>query len=109
MNFKFTTIANLFSMLLAIVLCFVSASCSSAYRNERVVIANQASTENKVNLNTASASELEQLPNIGETLAKRIVDYRENNGRFRRPEHLLLVEGISEKRFREIRPFIKTE
>lgn len=62
-----------------------------------------------ININAATQEELEKLPHVGETLAKRIVEFRTNNGPFRRPEHLLLVEGISEKRFREIRPLVKIE
>jgi competence protein ComEA len=62
-----------------------------------------------ININTANETELERLPHIGETLARRIVEFREQNGPFRRPENLLLVDGISEKRFQEIRPLIKTE
>ena len=92
----------------AIVLTSIAASCSRPRQNER--IAKKPSTSaNTVNLNTADESELETLPHIGETLARRIVEFREQNGPFRRPENLLLVGGISEKRFLEIRPLIKTE
>ena len=62
-----------------------------------------------ININTASAPELEKLPHIGAKTAREIIQYRENFGRFRKPEHLLLVRGISDKRFREIRIFIKVE
>ena len=65
--------------------------------------------ENALDINTASEKELEGLPGVGDTLAKRIIEYRNVNGRFRRPEHLLLVPGISEKRFREIRPLVRTD
>jgi competence protein ComEA len=63
--------------------------------------------ENTIDINTASEKELQTLPGIGETLAKRVIEFRERNGRFRRPEHLLLVPGISEKRLHEIRPLIR--
>jgi competence protein ComEA len=62
-----------------------------------------------LNINTATAEELVTIPNIGEKLAVRIVEFRERNGRFQRPEDLLLVPGISDKRFREIRNMIRTE
>ena len=60
----------------------------------------------KVNINTASVSLLQTLPNIGSVLAQRIVDYREENGNFSTPEDLLMVEGIGEKRLDEIRDYI---
>jgi competence protein ComEA len=62
-----------------------------------------------ININTASAQELEKLPAIGKGLAERIVDHREKYGPFRRPEHLIIVRGISDKRFRALRDLITVE
>jgi len=62
-----------------------------------------------VNINTASTGELEKLPGIGKVMAERIVAHREQFGRFRRAEHLLLVRGISDRKFREMRPLIVVE
>lgn len=62
-----------------------------------------------ININTATTEELTAIPNIGEILAQRIIEFRERNGRFQRPEDLLLVPGISDKRFREIRNMVRTE
>ena len=59
-----------------------------------------------VALNEASREELERLPGIGPALAARIVEHRERHGRFRRAEHLLLVRGISERRFLQLRPYV---
>jgi competence ComEA-like helix-hairpin-helix protein len=59
-----------------------------------------------VNINKASAKELERLPGIGRALAARIISYREQYGRFRRAEHLIMVRGIGDRRFRRLRPFI---
>jgi competence ComEA-like helix-hairpin-helix protein len=59
-----------------------------------------------VNINTAPAEELEKLPGIGRGLAARIISYREQYGRFRRAEHLIMVRGIGDKRFRRLRSFI---
>lgn len=49
-----------------------------------------------VDINTATAEELEALPGIGETRAAAIVEYREANGPFRRIEDLTQVAGIGE-------------
>ena len=62
-----------------------------------------------ININKASASELETLPHVGPVLAARIVAHRDRYGPFRRLEHLLAVEGISEARFRELKEFIDTK
>lgn len=62
-----------------------------------------------ININRASAEELEKLPNIGKHRAQKIVEHREKFGRFRTPEQLLLVRGISDELFREVRAFIKVE
>ena len=62
-----------------------------------------------VNINTASQDELEKIPHVGESLAAKIVRHREINGPFRRVEHLMLIQGISDKRFRKIRPLVRVE
>jgi competence protein ComEA len=64
---------------------------------------------NAINLNTASIEELERLPGIGKGIAERIVTHREQYGPFRRPEHLIMVRGISEQKFRAIRSRITVE
>lgn len=62
-----------------------------------------------ININTASVDELEKLPYIGRKTAEAIVQFRTENGPFRRPEHLMQVRGISETRFIELRPILRTE
>ena len=56
-----------------------------------------------ININRASAAELEQLPGIGPKLAARIVAYREEHGPFQRKEELLNVPGIGTKKFARIK------
>ena len=63
----------------------------------------------QVSLNTASREEIERLPGVGPVLAARIVEHRERHGRFRRAEHLLMVRGVSERRFLQLRPYLKAE
>jgi competence ComEA-like helix-hairpin-helix protein len=59
-----------------------------------------------VNINTASAQELEKLPGVGRGIAERIVAHREQYGLFRRAEHLMMVRGISDRKFRQLHSFI---
>ena len=56
-----------------------------------------------VNLNTASAAQLEALPGIGAKTAERIVAYREKNGPFKKIEDLMNVKGIGEKSFLKLK------
>jgi len=63
----------------------------------------------RININTASARDLERLPGIGQGLAERIINHRERFGPFRRPEHLIIVRGISDKRFRALEGLIRVE
>jgi len=62
-----------------------------------------------VNINTAGEEELSLLPRIGPATAKRIVEFREANGRFKAAEDLLLVRGIGESTFALIEPYIALE
>lgn len=81
-------------------------SCTS--RVEHQPTANMASTAT-ININTATADELEKLPHIGRKTAEMIVQFRGENGPFRRVEQIMQIRGISETRFTEIRQYLKTE
>jgi competence protein ComEA len=71
--------------------------------------ANIAAAEYAININTATLDELQRIPHVGEKVAARIVEHRQINGPFRRVEHLMLIQGISDKRFRKIRPLVRVE
>ncbi|HET7235460.1 MAG TPA: ComEA family DNA-binding protein [Actinomycetota bacterium] len=59
-----------------------------------------------VNVNTASAAELETLPGVGEVIAQRIVDHRTANGPFTSVEQLLDVSGIGDSILESIRELV---
>ena len=65
--------------------------------------------EHPLNINAATAAELDLLPGIGETLAGRIVAYREENGAFAEPEDIMKVEGIGEGIYADIQELITVE
>ena len=56
-----------------------------------------------INLNTASATDLEALPGIGAKTAARIVEYRQKNGPFKKIEELMNVRGVGEKNFLKLK------
>ena len=56
-----------------------------------------------VNINTAPAADLEQLPGIGARTAARIVEYRQKNGPFKKVEELMNVRGVGEKNFLKLK------
>lgn len=68
----------------------------------------KASTE-KININTATSTDLQSLKGIGEVYARRIIEYRVQNGGFDSINELVNVKGIGEKRLENIRPYITLE
>ena len=65
-----------------------------------------ASAASPVNLNTATQAQLETLPGIGAAAAKRILEYRQKNGSFKKIEELMNVKGIGEKSFLKLKPLV---
>lgn len=60
----------------------------------------------KINLNTATVSQLEDLPGVGPALAARIVEHRQKNGAFKSVEDLMAIKGIGEKNFSKIQGYL---
>jgi len=60
----------------------------------------------RININSATATELETLPRIGPVVAQRIVDYRTKNGNFKKVEEIMKVQGIGEKVYEQIKDLI---
>jgi competence protein ComEA len=59
-----------------------------------------------LDLNTATAAQLEQLPGIGSRTAQLIVEHRQKNGGFKKVEELMNIKGIGEKSFLKIKPMV---
>ncbi|MHB1651002.1 MAG: helix-hairpin-helix domain-containing protein [Desulfitobacteriaceae bacterium] len=65
-------------------------------------VSNPSGVTGKININTASAAELDKLPGIGPALAERIIQYRTENGLFVKPEDLQAVSGIGPKTYEKM-------
>jgi competence protein ComEA len=70
--------------------------------------AESAQPSGVVNINTASPEELQLLPRVGPSLARRIIEFREANGPFQRVDEILAVKGIGESSFEKLEPYIVT-
>jgi len=79
------------------------ASAQSSSRSGSKSAGAAASTGAIVNINTASAGDLEALPGIGAKTAARIVEYRQKNGPFKKIEELMNVRGVGEKNFLKLK------
>ena len=90
------------------------SSANASTSGEKTV--NQSSNNNtsnssntKVNINTADKTALMSLPSIGEKTAQKIIDYRENIGKFNTKEDLKNVSGIGDKKYSQLEEFITVD
>jgi competence protein ComEA len=74
---------------LFVVIAFVLSSVTLAF----------AKDEAKININKATVKELIKLKKVGKKVAQKIIDYREKNGPFAKPEDIMKVPGIGQKVF----------
>ena len=66
----------------------------------------QPTTIGKIDINTATSEQLQIIPGIGPSIAQRIIDYRTQNGGFKTVEELKNVDGIGDKTFEKMKPYI---
>jgi len=68
--------------------------------------AKKAPPARPVDLNSATAGELEQVPGIGPSMAQAIIAFRTKSSPFRRVEDLLAIHGISRRKLEQMRPYV---
>jgi len=93
---------------------FVGRNTAGAYIpvsdvKETVTAQNQSDRDSQIDINTASSEQLQLIPGIGATIAQRIIDYRTENGGFKSIEEIMNVNGIGEKKFEQMKPYIKVQ
>lgn len=69
----------------------------------------ESNSDSIVNINKATQTELETLPGIGPSLASRIIEYRESNGKFSKKEDIKNVSGIGDSKYAKMEEFISVK
>ena len=80
----------------------VDSSTSAAAQDARAAMTAPAA----INLNSATAAELEKLPGVGAAMAARILEYRQKSGGFKKIEELMNIQGIGERNFLRLKPLV---
>ena len=77
--------------------------------NEKTISISEetVSKDYRLDINLATKIQLMELPGIGETIASRIIQYREDKGTFSSIDELLYVEGIGNVKLQQIEPYIR--
>jgi competence ComEA-like helix-hairpin-helix protein len=84
----------------AITAAFLCASLSAAPAHKKKL------PSHPIDLNTATVEQLEELPGIGPVTAKKIVEFREKSGPFRKVEDLLAIPRITKAKLEKLRPYV---
>ena len=92
------------TLVLALLIGGASAAAQQAEKAARAKA--PAAPTAPVNLNTATQAQLESLPGVGAATAKRILEYRQKSGGFKKAEELMNVKGIGEKSFLRLKPHV---
>lgn len=84
-------------------------SSSGVIQDEQMNKQSEQKKSEKININTATQTELETLPGIGPSTSLKIVNYREENGKFKSIEEIKEVSGIGEAKYENIKDLICAE
>lgn len=76
---------------------------------ENIIIEGKKSEEEKININKATQTEIETLPGIGPSTALKIINYRNEHGKFEKIEDIKNVSGIGDSKYENIKEYICTE
>jgi competence ComEA-like helix-hairpin-helix protein len=89
--------------ILSLLSCLLILCCADA------VLAKKKPPTHPINLNSASAAELQQVPGIGPSTAQKILQMRSSYGAFKSVDDLLAIKGIGPKRLEKMRKYLTVE
>jgi competence protein ComEA len=90
-------------VVLGILMWVISSGTPVVLAEQSAKSKSDLSSELSVDLNHATKQELAELPGIGDTVAERVIAYREENGDFQKIEEIMNVKGIGEKTFLKLK------
>jgi competence protein ComEA len=93
-------------LVLAAVLSIAALPASAAPAGADGKEAKEPKKSAVININAADASQIALLPRIGPSVAQRIIDYRKKNGPFKTTDDLMLVQGIGDKTYQLLKPYV---
>jgi competence protein ComEA len=99
----------LFKYLTLLALSIFALNCGLKKHSQTQKMSPGKPAERAVNINRANLKELKKIPFIGQKNAQKIILHRKKFGEFRRVEHIMLIDGISERHFRKIHGLIKVK
>jgi len=79
---------------------------AAAFLFTGTVLGKKKPPANPLNLNTATAEQMAEIPGIGPGTARAIIQFREKSGNFQRVEDLLAIRGITERKLAQIKPYV---
>lgn len=92
---------------------FVGRNTAGAYipanDAKETIEQNQSDQNGQIDINAATSEQLQLIPGVGASIAQRIIDYRTENGNFKVIEEIMNVSGIGEKKFAQMKPYIKVQ
>jgi len=92
-----------FAAALALVTLVASGAVISAQSKSSPTTSGKPAVTGTININTATAADLQRLPGIGAKTASRVIEYRQKNGPFKKVEELMNVRGVGEKNFLKLK------
>mgnify|MGYP000278009122 FL=1 len=75
--------------------------------NKQELVTGNKQSSNKININTATQEQLDNLPGVGASTAQKIINYRKENGKFKKKEDLKNVSGIGDSKYNQLKDLIE--